>query len=111
MSGKTQSSQSKFAGSHVGSAARTTIGSRGLEITDLGDGRLDCLLHFVTTPKETETKDVKEGLSVEETQIAWASMFKNGENRWVNKCLKVGEYVIDIKVKHARFIKDDEAEG
>ena len=107
MSGKTQSSQSKFAGSHVGSAARTTIGSRGLEITDLGDGRLDCLLHFVTTPKETETKDIKEGLSVEETSIAWAGRFKSGD-QWVNRSLRVGEYTIDITMKHAHFIKDDE---
>ena len=106
MSGKTQSSQSKFAGTHTGSASRTAIGSRGLEITDLGDGRLDCLLHFVTTPQETETKDIKEGLSVEETQIAWASQFKNDEGRWVNKTLKVGEYIIDIKVKHAHFIQE-----
>ena len=111
MSGKTQSSQSQFAGSHVGSAARTTIGERGLEITDLGDGRLDCLLHFVTTPKETETKEIKEGLSVEETSIAWAGRFKGDNAKWINRSLRVGEYTIDITVKHAHFIKDDEAEG
>lgn len=105
MPGKTQSSQSKFAGTHVGSAARTTIGERGLEITDLGDGQLDCVLHFVTTPKETETKDFTDELDIEETSIAWAGNFKKANGDWVNRALKVGGYTIEIKVKHAEFIK------
>lgn len=110
MPGKTQSSQSQFAGSHVGSAARTTVGERGLEITDLGDGRLDCVLHFVTTPKETETREVKEGLDIEETQLAWAMSFKGKDGNYVNRSLRIGEYTVDIKVKHARFIKQVDEE-